>query len=181
MVNTRGKNDKKTNAHISKTRRQRGYNWEDTLVKRINASDGWSAMRLGSPSIGLPDVMAISTKYDSVYTIEAKSGTVNLLPVPADQIEKCKKIINVFDKYTNRKIVLAFKFLSKKRIGKSKYEWRPMREYYKIWKNDQTAYECVCTYDGRIYLRKNKKRVDITLEDCNVPFETRDVMTNLNM
>ena len=28
---------------IAKTRRQRGYQWEDTLVKRFNKMDGWKA------------------------------------------------------------------------------------------------------------------------------------------
>ena len=167
---------KQANHHAAKTRRQRGYHWEDTIVKRFNASDEWSALRLGSPSTSLPDVMAMSTKYDAIYTIEAKSGTVGSLPVPADQIKRCKKITDIFDKYANRKIVLAFKFLSKKRIGYSKYEWRPMREYYKIWENDKTPQECICTYDGRTYLRKNGEQVDITLKDCKMPFETRIVL-----
>ena len=26
---------------IAKTRRQRGYQWEDTLVKRFNSLEGW--------------------------------------------------------------------------------------------------------------------------------------------
>ena len=86
----------------------RGYHWEDTIVKRFNASDGWTALRLGSPSTSLPDIMAVSTKYDTLYAIEAKSGTVGSLPVPIDQIERCKRINDIFDKYASRKIVLAF-------------------------------------------------------------------------
>ena len=39
------------NRKVSKTRRQRGYQWEDTLVKRFNALDSWKAFRLGSPSV----------------------------------------------------------------------------------------------------------------------------------
>src|SRR3989304_566807 len=50
-----------TNKRIARTRRQRGYNWEDTLVKRFNALDGWKAFRLGSPSVALPDILAVST------------------------------------------------------------------------------------------------------------------------
>ena len=66
------KNSTKTNQRIARTRRQRGYNWEDTLVKRFNATDGWKAFRLGSPSVGLPDILAVSTKENTIYTIEAK-------------------------------------------------------------------------------------------------------------
>ena len=29
---------------IAQTRRQRGYNWEDTLVKRFNKMDDWKAL-----------------------------------------------------------------------------------------------------------------------------------------
>ena len=32
---------------IAQTRGQRGYNWEDTLVKRFNNMDYWKAFRLG--------------------------------------------------------------------------------------------------------------------------------------
>ena len=176
VLEVRKPRSKKSIHHSAKTRRQRGYHWEDTIVKRFNASDGWTALRLGSPSTSLPDIMAVSTKYDTLYAIEAKSGTVGSLPVPIDQIERCKRINDIFDKYASRKIVLAFKFISRKRIGYSKYEWRPMREYYKIWEDDQKIQECVCTYEGRTYLRSDGKQVDIALKDCKVPFETRAVL-----
>ena len=42
---------------INKTRRQRGYTWENTLVKRFNSIKSWKAFRLGSPSVALPDVL----------------------------------------------------------------------------------------------------------------------------
>ena len=45
---------------IAKTRRQRGYQWEDTLVKRFNSLEGWKAFRLGSPSVALPDVLVVN-------------------------------------------------------------------------------------------------------------------------
>ena len=110
-------NDKKKNQKIARTRRQRGYNWEDTLVKRFNSSENWKAFRLGSPSIALPDVLAVNTAKSALFTIEAKSGTSTSLPVPADQIERCQRWVDTFDIYQDRKVVLAFKFLSKKRIG----------------------------------------------------------------
>jgi len=42
---------KKNNRKIAKTRRQRGYQWENTLVKRFNSVENWKAFRLGSPSV----------------------------------------------------------------------------------------------------------------------------------
>ena len=60
---------------IAKTRRQRGYQWEDTLVKRFNSLEGWKAFRLGSPSVALPDVLVVNNKKSVIFTIEAKSGT----------------------------------------------------------------------------------------------------------
>ena len=101
VLEVRKPRSKKSIHHSAKTRRQRGYHWEDTIVKRFNASDGWTALRLGSPSTSLPDIMAVSTKYDTLYAIEAKSGTVGSLPVPIDQIERCKRINDIFDNQEN--------------------------------------------------------------------------------
>ena len=60
---------------ISRTRRQRGYQWEDTLVKRFNKLDNWKAFRLGSPSVALPDILSLNNEDSIIFTIEAKSGT----------------------------------------------------------------------------------------------------------
>jgi len=75
------------NQKAAKMRRQRGYHWEDTIVKRFNNTTEWRAFRLGSPSIALPDVLAVNNENEELFTIEAKSGTSTSLPVPADQIE----------------------------------------------------------------------------------------------
>lgn len=157
----------------ARTRRQRGYQWEDTLVKRFNNTEGWNAFRLGSPSVGLPDVLAVNTKNSSIFTIEAKSGTTMSLPVPADQIERCLKWIKTFDIYKNRQVILAFKFLSKKRIGLGKYENRELREFYKIWDEKNAITDCVCTYGGEMFAMQNGKRANIKLKECNMPFKTR--------
>ena len=61
---------------IAQTRRQRGYNWEDTLVKRFNKIENWKAFRLGSPSVALPDILCVNNEDSEIFTIEAKSGTV---------------------------------------------------------------------------------------------------------
>ena len=105
---------KKYNKKAARIRRQRGYHWEDTLVKRFNSTNDWKAFRLGSPSIALPDVLAVNTEKSAIYTIEAKSGTSTSLAVPYDQIERCMEWIKTFDIYKKRHVVLAFKFFVKK-------------------------------------------------------------------
>ena len=167
------KKTKTNNQKAAKTRRQRGYQWEDTLVKRFNASEDWKAFRLGSPSIALPDVLAVNTEDSAIFTIEAKSGTSTSLPVPYDQIERCLEWIKTFDIYKKRHVLLAFKFLSKKRLGVGKYESRELREFYKIWDENLDITDCVCTYDGKIYAKVEGSRKEIYLEECKMPFKTK--------
>jgi Holliday junction resolvase len=171
------KNSKKTNQRIARTRRQRGYNWEDTLVKRFNATEGWKAFRLGSPSVGLPDILAVSTKENIIYTIEAKSGTNTTLRVPFDQIERCLKWIHTFELYNTRKMIVAFKFSSKKRIGTGKYEHRELREYFKIWDERYPVTDFICTYDGDTYAMSEGKRSHLKLEESFMPFVKKQVPT----
>lgn len=114
---TKQKNAEKSsenNQRAVRKRRQRGYQWEDTIVKRFNSTKKWKAFRLGSPSIALPDVLAVNNENSSMFTIEAKSGTSTSLPVPADQIERCLEWIKTFGIYKKRNVLLGFKFLSKK-------------------------------------------------------------------
>ncbi len=169
----------KKNIRAARKRRQRGYHWEDTLVKRFNELEGWKAFRLGSPSVSLPDVLAVSTKDSTIFTIEAKSGTVTSLPVPSDQIERCLNWAKTFDIYKTRKVILAFKFLSKKRIGIDQYESRQLREFYKVWDESKEITDCVCTYEGKTYGLIEGKRISLHLEDYQVPFKSRhQIITN---
>lgn len=164
------------NKRIARTRRQRGYNWEDTLVKRFNTLEGWKAFRLGSPSVALPDILAVSTNANTIFTIEAKSGTGTTLHVPTDQIIRCLKWINTFELYKTRKMILAFKFLSKKRIGNGKYEPRQLREFYKVWDESNEVLDCVCTYEGQTYALVNGKRQKLELESYEMPFKSKHLM-----
>ena len=161
------------NKKIARTRRQRGYAWEDTLVKRFNALDGWKAFRLGSPSVALPDVLAVSSSANTIFTIEAKSGTGTTLQVPYDQIMRCLKWIHTFELYKTRKMIIAFKFLSKKRIGTGKYEHRQLREHYKIWDESNKITDFVCTYEGKTYALVNGERQQLVLHDYAMPFKTK--------
>ena len=163
----------KNNQKAAKTRRQRGYQWEDTIVKRFSSAEDWKAFRLGSPSVGLPDVLAVNTKDSIIYTIEAKSGTSTSLVVPSDQIERCLQWTKTFDIYKKRQVLLAFKFSSKKRIGLRKYENRELREYFKIWDESLDMADCVCTYDGRFFVKVDGKRNECKLEEAKMPFKTK--------
>ncbi len=164
---------KKDNKKIARTRRQRGYHWEDTIVKRFNGLKDWKAFRLGSPSVALPDVLVVSTKNNTIFTIEAKSGTGTTLQVPFDQIIRCLKWTDTFGLYRKRKVILAFKFLSKKRIDIGKYESRELREFFKVWDESLKITDCVCTYEGDTFSIENRKRSKIALEDYPMPFHSR--------
>lgn len=172
------KKTKKNNQKAAKIRRQRGYQWEDTLVKRFNSTGKWRAFRLGSPSIALPDILAVNTKEDTIFTIEAKSGTSTSLTVPADQIERCLEWIKTFDIYKKRNVLLAFKFLSKKRIDIGKYESRELREFYKIWDETLEITDCVCTYEGKFFAKIAGKRKECFLKECLMPFKTKQRTTS---
>ena len=164
---------KKINIKTAQTRRQRGYNWENTLVKRFNLIKTWKAFRLGSPSVALPDVLSINNVESIIFTIEAKSGTGTTLFVPFDQIERCLNWIDTFQVYQKREVILAFKFLSKKRIGTGKYEKRELREFYKVWDKKKKVIDCVCTYDGKTYALKNGKQKKLVLKDFLMPFKSK--------
>ena len=163
----------KKNQKSARLRRQRGYQWEDTIVKRFKSSKKWKAFRLGSPSIALPDVLAINTEESTIFTIEAKSGTSTSLPIPADQIERCLEWIKTFDIYKKRHVLLAFKFLSKKRIGVGEYKSRELREFFKIWDESIEITDCVCTYDGKFFAKIDGIRKEIALKECSMPFKTK--------
>ncbi len=163
----------KDNQKISRIRRQRGYHWEDTIVKRFNAASGWNAFRLGSPSVALPDILAVSTRDNSLFVIEAKSGTAVTLHVPSDQIERCLRWTDTFELYRFRTIILAFKFLSKKRIGTGVYRSRQLREFFKVWDPRRQLSDCICTYEGKTYAYDGGRGQQIGLADHKMPFESR--------
>ena len=158
------------NKKIARIRRSRGYNWEDTLVRRFNSLDSWKAFRLGSPSVALPDVLVVNNIRSTIFTIEAKSGTGTTLQVPFDQISRCLTWTNHFELYKTRKVLLAFKFLSKKRIGKGTYEHRKLREFFKVWDESKKIIDFVCTYEGTTYGIEDGKKKKLALKEYPMPF-----------
>lgn len=157
-------------ARSARLRRRRGYQWEEILTRRLNETPGWRAFRLGSPSMFLPDILAVNTTERSIYVLEAKSGAKTSLSVPPNQIQRCLDWCATFDIYDTRRVVLAFKFLAKKRLDTGMYESRPMREYYKAWDPADEPVECVCTYGGETYALEDGRRRILPLDDCPMPF-----------
>jgi len=121
------------NKKINQTRRQRGYTFENTIVKKLNDSSNWSAKRLGSPSTALPDVMGINDMYKTVIAIEAKSTLGNLVYIPQDQIERCKDWVNQFGVYDIKIVILAFKFGQTIQKIKDKLVSRKLTYFYKVF------------------------------------------------
>jgi Holliday junction resolvase len=162
---------------LGNIRRSRGYAYEHGLVERLN-KQGFVARRLGGSSTGLPDIVAVNNAEGIMLTIEAKSGTSDILYVPQDQIERCLLVREMFSIYPRRHIVLAFKFMSKKRfrrMNQTVYEQRKLVEYYKVADRlaDTKPLPVVvkCTYDGRTFAIVGGKAVELGLPDLPMPFQ----------
>ena len=157
-------------------RRSRGYSYEHTLVQRLN--DGsWIARRLGGSSTGLPDIVAVNNKEAILLSIEAKSGTGDALYVGSDQLQRCLLIKDMFGYYRTKHVILAFKFMRKKRFTRKKqvvYEKRRLIEYYKIADklNKMESMPVVkCTYSGKTYVMHNGKFTKKSLPNYIMPFQ----------
>lgn len=121
---------------VSRIRKSRGQSFERDLVKRYRAA-GWWSYRTGGNSAYLPDVIATNDGTGELDVIEAKAGAKDHLYIDWDQIARDIFLINGFKRYPKRRIVLAFKFLSKKTKGSSgSYERRELREYFKVIPED---------------------------------------------
>ena len=135
--------------------------------------NSWKAFRLGSPSVALPDILCVNNHQSKIFTIEAKSGTGTSLMVPFDQIERCMSWTNNFTLYKTRKVIFAFKFMSKKIAEKGEYVNRELREYYKVWNEKKMPTNIVCRYDGTVYWLNNGKKLKLNLKDFQMPFNSR--------
>ena len=79
--------------------------------------------------------------------------------------------------YKTRKVVLAFKFLSKKRIGVGQYVKRELREFYKVWNEKKNPTDIVCKYDGTTYALIQGEKKITNLKDYEMPFTSRHQKT----
>ena len=144
-------------------------------MQKLN-KHGFIARRLGGSSTGLPDIVAVNNSKGIMLTIEAKSGTSDILYVPQDQIERCIMVREMFSIYPERHVIFAFKFMSKKRfrrMNKTVYEQRKLVEYYKV--ADQLVGAdplpvVKCNYDGRTFAMLGDKTVELGLPSLPMPF-----------
>lgn len=160
---------------INKIRRNRGYSFEHVLVQKLNIN-AWNARRLGGSSANLPDIVAVNNKESIFLSIEAKSGTADNLYVPSDQIQRCFQIRDMFQVYKTAHVILAFKFMRKKRIreeGKTVYIHRKLQEFYKIadkYSKMKDLPIIKCTYEGKTYEIRNSETRKCNLKDYIMPF-----------
>lgn len=156
-------------------RRSRGYSYEHTLVQRLN-NGSWIARRLGGSSTGLPDIVAVNNKEAILLSIEAKSGTGDALYVRPDQLQRCLLIRDMFGYYKTKHVILAFKFMRKKRFTRKQqvvYEKRRLAEYYKIADNLHKLDDIPivkCTYIGSTFVTHNGRFTKKSLPDYIMPF-----------
>ena len=164
--------------NLGNIRRSRGYSYEHKLVQRLN-NGSWIARRLGGSSTGLPDIVAVNNQEATLLSIEAKSGTGDALYVRPDQLQRCLLIRDMFGYYKTKHVVLAFKFMRKKRFTRKRgvvYENRRLVEYYKIADkfNKLDVIPIVkCTYSGGTFVMYNGKFTRRTLRDYPMPFITQ--------
>jgi Holliday junction resolvase len=162
--------------NLRNIRRSRGYSYEHTLVQRLN-NGSWIARRLGGSSTGLPDIVAVNNKEAILLSIEAKSGTGDTLYVQPDQLQRCLLIRDMFGHYKTKHVILAFKFMRKKRFTRKKkviYEKRRLTEHYKIADklNKLESMPVVkCTYNGKTYVMYNGKFTKKSLPSYIMPFQ----------
>jgi Holliday junction resolvase len=162
---------------LGNIRRSRGYSYEHTLVQKLN-NGSWIARRLGGSSTGLPDIVAVNNKNATLLSIEAKSGTGDALYVRPDQIQRCLLIRDMFGYYKTKHVVLAFKFMRKKRFARKNqviYEKRKLIEYYKIADSLYRLSTPIvkCTYVGKTYVLNNGRFTVKNLPKYVMPFQTR--------
>ena len=160
---------------LNRIRRNRGYSFEHVLVQKLTGNV-WNARRLGGSSANLPDIIAVNNKESIFLSIEAKSGTSDNLYVPSDQIQRCFQIRDMFQVYKTAHVILAFKFMQKKRVreeGRTVYTRRKLLEYYKIadrYSKIKDLPIIKCTYDGSTYEIRNDQTKKIYLKDYVMPF-----------
>jgi Holliday junction resolvase - archaeal type len=109
--------------------KKRGYDWEDKVVK-IFIKKGWKAIRLGSPSVHLPDVLAINDQKNMIVAVEAKASKDDKIYVPLAEITRLFSFLEMFGAYRRKEAVLAIKFLKVKgkRCVKSFTGWTAYRK-----------------------------------------------------
>lgn len=124
----------------NKKSRQRGYVFENWLVRQVKGYPYWGARRLGGTSTGLPDVMMSfaqkvpATRFENrqgieltkwktiIIATECKEGEDNTLYVEREQVRRAyAAITSLWQSIDDKWILLAFKFIR----NKTRYKSRP--------------------------------------------------------
>lgn len=122
----------KTNwVKVNKTRRNRGYTFEDKIRKKVNEIDNqrlWHCRRLGGSSTGLPDLVITFNQYmGALVAMECKSTKDNyVLEIPADQVQRCIDVLDVFGMYGCKSVGFGFYFAKSEKCKRDK----PIQAYW---------------------------------------------------
>lgn len=112
----------------------RGYNFENKLSERYNATEGWRAWRLGTSSAGLPDVLAVSDTH--VHVHELKSTHKTSVQIPVHQLVMCLDLASAFKRYGGR-VILSARFVRK-------------AEYHCIWEKPKKLKQVSINRQGKV-------------------------------
>lgn len=137
-----------------KISRDRGYSWEHHLAVLVEEIPDWHCRRLGGSSANMPDLLLVNNEQSTVIATECKSlmsakkGKVWIY-IPLEQIQRCITMVEIFELYRHKEVVLSFKF------GRG-YK----HSYYftvdpKLWFEIKNAKECItsCDNDGHCWMR----------------------------
>lgn len=94
--------------------RGRGYAWEHYLDGFINNLRYWHCRRLGGSSANMPDLLLVNNEKSIIIATECKSMMTDnpntWIYVPHDQIKRCITMVEIFELYRHKEVVLSFKF-----------------------------------------------------------------------
>lgn len=153
------------NKKVNQTRKQRGYAFENHIVGSFNELPGWTAKRLGSPSVQLPDVIGINNEQKRVIAIEAKSTVQNYAYVPQDQIERCIAWVEQFELYELKQVILAFKFGQTIVNCKWSPKHRSLKYHYRIFPYAKVSPADVrMDYEGNILVKDGNEWASTKME-----------------
>jgi Holliday junction resolvase len=93
----------------------RGDKFEIYINDTLNLL-GWHSRRCGGTIINFPDIVATNNKDNIILAIEAKATSFDFYYVPVEQILRCFRTLEMFAVYENKIAILAFKFMTKRRM-----------------------------------------------------------------
>ncbi len=137
-----------------KISRSRGYSWENELVHKL-ISFGWYAKRLGGASTEFPDVVATNKEHSMLIALEAKAYSSKRISIPIDQYHRCFSVCEMFNVYSKRLAVFAFKFNRIVGVRKVRYHFGIIEHEHYIKNNEDV--KIICDYDKGIVTKPVNK------------------------